>query len=486
MDDFLIAETDLQQTFHTAKYHSGNPVLQADRAWEKEGRVGDGAGPCAMPFSDGVWYDPEDELFKMWYMGGYVYHTCYATSRDGLDWEKPALDVHPGTNIVFHGASTFAWQGQSLPGGSYDTTVWLDLGERDPRRRYKMSRFTPNKRSGKLSIFYSPDGIHWEPVGRCGHSGDRSTLFYNPFRKVWAYSLRDYWEPAIEGTLRKFRRYWEGDDLISAIENWNERTDVDLWFCLDRHDLMRPDMTDPTRYAEVYNLDAVAYESLMLGLFSVLQGQQDGRPKLNEVFVGFSRDGWHWDRPYRRPFIPVAEQQEEWNWGNVQSAGGCCLVVGDELYFYVSGRTGRSSGAGTCSTGLAVLRRDGFASMRAFDSEGTLTTRSLRFAGKHLFVNADLDEGELRVEILDTGNRIIHPFTRDNCIPLRADATQQPVLWKGGDDLADLAGRPVRFRFCLTGGDLYAFWVSPESSGASHGYVAAGGPGFAGPTDTAP
>jgi hypothetical protein len=33
-------------------------------------------------------------------------------------------------------------------------------------------------------------------------------------------------------------------------------------------------------------------------------------------------------------------------------------------------------------------------------------------------------------------------------------------------------------------GSLYAFWVSPESTGASHGYVAAGGPGFTGPTDT--
>ena len=42
----------------------------------------------------------------------------------------------------------------------------------------------------------------------------------------------------------------------------------------------------------------------------------------------------------------------------------------------------------------------------------------------------------------------------------------------------------VRFRFHLRNGELYAFWVSPEASGASHGYVAAGGPGFTGMTDT--
>ena len=51
-------------------------------------------------------------------------------------------------------------------------------------------------------------------------------------------------------------------------------------------------------------------------------------------------------------------------------------------------------------------------------------------------------------------------------------------------NLAALAGEPVRFRFHLRNGSLYAFWVSPDQSGASHGYVSAGGPGFAGPTDT--
>ena len=42
----------------------------------------------------------------------------------------------------------------------------------------------------------------------------------------------------------------------------------------------------------------------------------------------------------------------------------------------------------------------------------------------------------------------------------------------------------VRFRFHLEDGNLYSFWVSPDNSGASRGYVAAGGPGFTGPTDT--
>ena len=46
------------------------------------------------------------------------------------------------------------------------------------------------------------------------------------------------------------------------------------------------------------------------------------------------------------------------------------------------------------------------------------------------------------------------------------------------------SGKPVRFRFHLSNGSLYSFWVSPDKSGASHGYVGAGGPGLTGPTDT--
>jgi hypothetical protein len=156
----------------------------------------------------------------------------------------------------------------------------------------------------------------------------------------------------------------------------------------------------------------------------------------------------------------------------------------------VSGRTGRRPDinnieAGYCSTGLATLRRDGFTSMRAFDDEGTLTTRPVRFNGRHYFVNADADEGELRVEILDANLEVIPPFSRSNCIPFRGDSTMERIRWQGADDLSGVAGKPVRFRFYVRQGDLYAFWVSPDEAGASYGYVAAGGPGFTGPRDTA-
>jgi hypothetical protein len=460
VDDFLIGQTTLKRTFHRAEYHPACPVLKPDQPWEK----GKGDGSVAMVFSDGVWYDPKDRLFKMWHMGGWNHSTCYATSEDGIRWKKPKRDIRKETSIV-------------QPNPRDSNTVWLDLEEKDPRRRYKMFRSWLYKGQFVLSVHFSADGIHWsDVVYRTGPCGDRTTVFYNPFRKVWAYSLRNG-----PGEPRQ-RRYWEVRDLVKGPQ-WERIDQPPRWTGVDRLDPPRADLKVPP---QLYNLDGVAYESLILGMFTIWRGHPKTRQKPNDIVLGYSRDGWSWHRPDRRAFCPVSETPGAWNYANVQSAGGCCLIVGDKLYFYVSGRTGVAGKgtSGTCSTGLATLRRDGFVSMEAPDEVGTLTTRPVRFRGKYLFVNAACAGGELRAEVLDENGKVIAPFSKGNCVPVAEDSTLAAVRWKGAADLAAIAGKGVKVRFSLRKGQLYAFWVSPEKSGASHGYVAAGGPGFTEPTDT--
>jgi len=476
VDDFLVEGTTLTRTCHQATYHPATPVLRPDQPWETWGK-----GPMAMIFSDGVWFDPTDKLFKMWYYGGHGGGTtCYATSRDGIRWEKPTLDVEPGTNIV-------------LKASRDSGTVWLDGAAKDPGERFKMGLYA----EGRFGLYRSPDGIHWTKVSAGGQTGDRSTFFYNPFRQRWVFGIRSYTE-----ATGRTRQYWETADFFSFSDEAAARGEVVPWVGADSADPQRDDLkTVP----QLYNLDCAAYESLLVGLFSIWRGdyrwppkdappqaqelQRQGRPKQNSVCIGFSRDGFHWSRPDRRPFCPTSETRGDWNWGNMQSCSNVCLVVGDLLYIYVSGRAGKAfpgceinDGGGT--TGLALLRRDGFVSMDAGAEAGVLATRPVRFAGRHLFVNAAAAQGELRVEVLDESGAPVAPFTRAACRPITADSTRMPVTWQGASDLAALAGKPVRFRFHLRQGALYAFWVSPEANGASHGYVAGGGPGFTGPTDT--
>jgi hypothetical protein len=129
--------------------------------------------------------------------------------------------------------------------------------------------------------------------------------------------------------------------------------------------------------------------------------------------------------------------------------------------------------------------------MDADTERGVLTTRPVKFKGRYLFVNVDAPKGSLAVEVLDENAKPIEGLSLADCTAISTDSTIEQVIWKSGKDphgalgLSSVAGRAVRFRFQLSNGRLYSFWVSPDKSGASYGYVAAGGPGYPGPIDTA-
>lgn len=461
VDDFLIESTDLVRKFHQPRMHPQNPVLRRDN--EKA---------YAIPFSDGIFYDPQLKLFRAWYRCDA--DTCYATSKDGVNWERPRLDLVPGTNVIRKGMRDSG-------------SLWLDLNEKDPTKRHKMMLFTSGKLDSAIQFMASADGIHWsEAIGE-GRTYklpnyDRSSMYYNPFRKRWVYSVRvsnvgPLAAPELVDGLGRARYYKEVENFA---EGWKERAELAQWESADERDLPDPENKVPP---QLYNLDATPYESLMLGLFSIWRGPENenvkDRPKRNEIVLGYSRDGFHWDRPDRRPFIGVSDKRGDWNWGNVQSVGGGCVIVGDKLYFYFSGRRGNPESVqgvkadGDAATGLAILRRDGFASMQAV-GEGTLLTRKLRFGGKHLFVNADAKRGAIQAEIVDEKGKVIAPFTRKNSVAVKADGVKLSMQWKGARDLATVAGKDVSIRFYVRDADLYSFWVSPSSRGESLGYLAGG------------
>lgn len=479
VDDFLIESTDMKRKFHKARKYENNPVLKPETALELHG----GENAIACPKSGGVWWDHGLQRFRMWYEAGWIHTICYATSPDGLKWDRPGLDIQPGSNRVLDPALTpDSW------------AVFPDYEGQNPEQRWKLYMRPPGGYMPGLSMV-SSDGIHWTSPIESGVTGDRSTMFYNPFRKKWVYSLRS----SVRG---RSRHYWEADDFLKGAE-WHDftrhadpQTPV-FWAAADRLDPPDPEIGVP---AQLYNLDAVAYESIMLGIYQMHLGPPNdecmkaGLPKITELNLAYSRDGFHWARPDREPFIP-ASRKDVWDRGYVQSVGGLCTVRGDRLWFYYIGFQGDASRLDPNwrkngmyhrgSTGVASLRRDGFVSMQAGPGGGTLTTRPVSFAGKFLFVNTDCPNGKLVVEVLDVQNRPMDAFTADRCQPVSTDSTLAQVRWRNAPSLARLADTPVRFRFHLTNGSLYSFWVSPETDGRSNGYLAAGGPGYPGLVDTA-
>ncbi len=468
VDDFLIAQTDLARTFHTATKYEGNPVFKPTTPEEFAASSRGEQGQKAVCYlgHGGVFFDPAEGLVKMWYTAGWRGPLALATSKDAFHWERPLAGLT--NNVVLPAASA---------GG--DNCVWFDTLTANPAEHVK---FLADRGSLGHTVRVSPDGRTWSRDVPVGHAGDYCSFFFNPFRNVWVYSVK-------RGSSHGRCRDYAESPLFLTEGAFNNSV---YWCNADRLDDQDAEANCPP---QLYSLSAVAYESLMLGIFQIHLGPPNevcdkGRfPKITELKLGFSRDGFHWQRPDRRTFIPATRKEGDWDRAYLHSTAGVCLIDGDRLLFPYCGYSGSapdgSRGMYTgASIGLATLRRDGFASMDADAKGGTLTTRPVTFTGKGLFVNVACPQGELRAELLDTEGKVIEPYTFSACTPVSADKTLQRITWDGASDLSALAGRPVRFRFQLKSGSLYAFWVSPSATGVSRGYLAAGSLGHSRIIDT--
>ena len=202
-------------------------------------------------------------------------------------------------------------------------------------------------------------------------------------------------------TRLRARFYSEADDFLRGAQ-WDRDTEEVFWQRIDRHDL--PDPARPDHRVALYDVNVTPYESLMLGMFAIFRGPEndicaaEGVPKTMDLELAYSRDGFHFSRPDRTPFLASSRKIGDWNRAYLHACGGVCLVVYDRIFIYLAGFSGLSpklgpSDAGSsglsrrvmyagASTGLATLRRDGFAGMEAGSGGGMLTTRPVTFKGR--------------------------------------------------------------------------------------------------------
>ncbi len=472
VDDFLIESTDLERVFHRAEKFAGNPVFQAETETEtsRKNVVYLGQG--------GVFFDPSERLFKMFYTAGWRGPLALATSPDLKVWTRPQRKQHDGNVLLPEGTAWGTGSGSTAGG---DNALWYDNTASDSRERIKYLTCWMHAPKGQLvgGLTHSlqvSDGVTWSVPVACNRAaGDYGSFFYNPFRDKWVQSIKR------DGPRGRCRYYVETDRFLDGAD-WSQAV---YWTNADRLDRPEPAGDYPGCEAagdppQLYSLAAVAYESLLVGMHQIHRGPKNeicqvGKfPKLTDLELGFSRDGFHWDRPDRRGFIRGERRAGGWDRAYVHTTTGLFAVLDDQLVFpycAYSGDAGngRSDMYGGGAIGLATLRRDGFASMHG---SGTLTTRPVRFKGDNLFVNF---EGRLRVELLDEAGKLLGTSET-----FSGDSTRQRIELPG---LAARAGQRVKFRFHLDPGSLYAFWVTTDADGASHGYVAAGGPAFSGTRD---
>ncbi|MDE6306779.1 MAG: hypothetical protein K2L90_09355 [Muribaculaceae bacterium] len=420
-----------------------NPIIKADKPWELNAK-GD---PYAAPFSGGVYFDEQDRKFKMWYSAGGGKTdglvTCYAVSDNGIDWIKPVLDIVYGTNIV--------------DTDEHDcVTVLMDRHEQDPAKRFKMFAVVFNNPSSvSMVLKYSPDGIHWsEPKALSGELYDRCSAYFDPLNRKYVLSLK-----TMHPTRRRSRAYIMHEDpemavsLAHRVYHGRKDKHIRYWFNADSLDMRHPQF--PDIHPQIYNHDATPYERGLIGQFVIWQGPENpdcnrlNIQKRNEVMLGWSDDGLTWKRPDRHAFIAVNDSLPgAWNSGNIQSVAGNPVIAGDSLYFYFSGRyESKPEHASNFATGLARLRRDGFA---ALQGSGYALSAPIPAEGTVLYVNADCSNGDISVEVIDNSGI---PIGRGR-VPYGTDSTALRI-----GTIPEI-NEPVRLRFHLTGNpQLYAYWL---------------------------
>ena len=484
VDDAILDSTrGLRQRLHTLKKRPENPVLSSSRPWEIQ----------RVNMHGTVLRDPETGELRMWYYASaaspdekrYRSVVAYATSLDGIHWEKPDLrlyDYHGQTanNICrrpHFDATGDPWYVDAI-------CVLYDPDDPDPLRRYKMG--TTQKKTGDefntetpypsgVYFAFSPDGLRWreDPTPHFtmlqGFS-DTLGVMADPRHKRYVAHVKigvpDY---------RAFERYnWlAGTGYLGLRKGeWvpfkgKRRRGVtvseDFLHWSDPEFILEIPPDEPEA-DQVYDTSIFPYESLYLGLADVYHPNDTGTIDSRLIW---SPDGVDWRWAFdRTPILPVGRDLCDWDCGGHCTSNNPPIRMGDELWFYYGASCWRHPGGkikrfrpprGGSSVGVATLRVDGFVSLDAGARRGRAVTAPLRPTHDALCVNADASAGELRAQILRRGQPL-PGFDFKSCEPLRWDATRHVLRFFGG---VLPTGRPVRVEFALRNASLYSFWTEP-------------------------
>jgi hypothetical protein len=460
IDDYRVESViDIQRMVHPGT--KSKPLIKPTEPWE---------GNAVYIYGTVLKNEPAGSGYRMWYTSYQQekYYLCYATSKDGITWKKPKLGI-------------FDYKGSKennickLGGG----TLVYDAAEKDPRRRYKMMDVvqadTAKKKTFGYGVFFSENGLNWIPFdGNPVISyADVSTVAYDEPKGLFIAATKQRMlvsnTSVTPGKMDRAAFISTSKDFI----NWTAPSSPGSAWTLAVEGDQVDDMIVMSKggmEGQIYGMTVHPYEGIYIGLpwafdvssytAGVFAGYGDGpiQPQ-----IAASRDLRHWNRPSREPVLPLGKAGA-WDDGTLYSSSK--MLVSEkqiDLYFGAMNMThGGSSNTQiqTAQIAKATWRRDGFVSMaNAGDDEGIITTNPVVFTGNRLVVNAKLFKaGSLKIEILDDSNIPVPGFTIAEAKPITGDQLSAVVSWQQGADLKRLAGKRIKLRFHLKGGDLYSYW----------------------------
>lgn len=506
-DDLLIESVEnVERVVHAPRRDPSSPVIKPDRPWEQifESTVGAAA----------VLRDPQDGLFKCWYLnetaylekyaikkwdrvefsedpGGLSMRICYAQSRDGIHWDKPALGIqrHNGqeTNIILGGPGY---------GSVYNMTPIIDPFETNAERRFKaIYTLLPADMTGMQDIAaYSADGIHWTsfPELPCfGKYGNRlddvHKIFCDPLGRLFVMLSRHHDMYAGSLNLRNPRAgrftppYYPHDYYRRNKRRIFQSESSDFIHWTEPHLALSPEDGFDGIDHTFYGMCQFDMGDVRVGFLNVFQYVEN---RLS-VQLTYTRNGRDWARFNKGQTWLDRGASEAWD-SVMATIENAPIPVGNEWFIYHGGASchhdwwiaGSAEGLDVAeardislvryAVGLLRMRQEGMVGMHASPVRpGILITRPLISEGSKLIVNAECGgRGSIQVEVADVMDRVIPGFSRDECDTFTGDSINHTVTWQGRADMPAHTKRATypnpeeerfrKFRFYLTDAEIYA------------------------------
>ncbi|RYE08072.1 MAG: hypothetical protein EOP22_15165 [Hyphomicrobiales bacterium] len=502
IDNLVIEQTDcVTRRWHKPRRLTAEPILKADRPWEDT---------LYFTYSNfNVLQDPTDGLIKCWYedIGPLTPHRAhpwknrmlYATSRNGVDFEKPELGkvfIDGQNTNIYAGYVEGATPDANNPWanvGIHSAAVVIDPTSTEARYRMLFSLAREGHRH-KMVCGYSSDGINWHSYGidpSFGSAGaqlsDVSTITFDTHTGLFQHYTRHggqtlagipehspgmKWQ---EGA--RFSTYFPGRPDLMNKRRVYRTVSADFLRWTDPVAISTPDDTidnlDTAHYGlSQFRVGATHFGTL--GAFHYVDNEMDVR-------LLYSHDGVHFHPTDNgRPFLEPRRGQ---NWDrHMVSIMSPPVRVGDEWYFYHGGSQAHHDWwwAGpyeldhdeardpaahvSFGMGIAALRFEGIASLDAIHPRpGRVVTKPVCFDGKSLEINARVrTNGSIRVGLLDSSGNALPGFGLEDCVPFSGDAIRHQVKWHGQTDLPAPA-HPNQFRklvFAIDEAEVFSFTIS--------------------------
>ena len=359
---------------------------------------------------------------------------CYAESRDGINWEKPALDL-----VDFGGSrkNNIVWAGT----GTHNFTPFLDQNPNGPRGlRYRALGRGMGSETPGLYAFHSVDGLHWsktvaEPIITRGAFDSQNLAFWDPYQGQYICYYR-----AFRDGVRDIMVTTSTDFL-----HWTEPQFLDYSGAEDEH---------------LYTNAILRYPRAPHYLIGFPTRFYPDTQQTEPLFMA-SRDGRRFTR-WSDPVIPFSDDPERNGNRSNYMAWGLLRLPGDAEVYSVYATESYYRGASTRLRRFAY-RLDGFVALNAA-GRGAMITRPVIFKGDEMELNFKTAAGGyVTVELLDTTGQPLPGFGCAECRPLRGDATAQSVRWFSDKSMGALAGRPVRLKIELEDAALFSFRFKTSS-----------------------